>query len=609
MAEPAAATLATVALPDGSVAHSYDFLCLALNSTTRIQLVAVAYIESRLLVGVPQSVWHRRIASKRVLPALTKPSLVEVGCMEEQDRSVEIADQTVKLWMGFLNAELADLIVKVDDETQFTHSTRFRRLLPLRTWLGCRRCRALCFPIGDGRRGATINSSARRIWISSVGISDGSIGAFGRVVGFEVGQCNWCHAGASATTSSASAICPQTKTSGEGGPTCEFSGIGSERGSSSVGSRCGSEESGRDATAHDGTSDKRETFKGASGFESESQCCFLENRSGQCVVGDGQRDRTRRFKPRRIWRGNTWWDFAFCQRGCCTASPNRSSSKVECALDGISASGVNEAGSIGSGKKTAAARRALRLALAENPEEIVSLIERLMMEDLSSQTVTPGQPLPTLCAKAWVEHRSRIGHSKSSSYTAWTVAAALDSLRAGNIQGCRARLNLMLLMLDQTACDRGSWTLSSELSLEQPPPMSVLQTHAPPSVQDGEMPFSRLLDPRWAEVAMAHVRDTEEYLVRRNKLGRKDGHPEAEPTPKPKPKPKGKAAASSSAAVAEAWTQIFRQVLFLSCQPCFEMWSLKTRLVSRPVLELAARFSSWQLDSLTKKPGWQLSFC
>lgn len=224
-------------------------------------------------------------------------------------------------------------------------------------------------------------------------------------------------------------------------------------------------------------------------------------------------------------------------------------SKVEIALDGVSASGVTDAGTIGSGKKTAAARRALRSALQDNPEEIVGLIEKLMLEDLSNQTITPGQPAPVLCAKAWVEHRSRIGHWKSSAYTSWTVASALDALRAGNIQGCRARLNLMLLiMLDQTACDRGSWTLSSELSLEQPPPMSVLQTHNPPSIQDGELPFSKLLDPRWAEVAMSHVKDTEDYIARRSKLGRKDGGADQEPIPKPKPKPKVKGGAAQAAA-------------------------------------------------------------
>ena len=62
--------------------------------------------------------------------------------------------------------------------------------------------------------------------------------------------------------------------------------------------------------------------------------------------------------------------------------------KVEAALDAVGgASSTVEGVSIGSGKRAAAARRALRQALQESPEEISSLIERLMLEDMLSRTV------------------------------------------------------------------------------------------------------------------------------------------------------------------------------------------------------------------------------
>jgi hypothetical protein len=98
-------------------------------------------------------------------------------------------------------------------------------------------------------------------------------------------------------------------------------------------------------------------------------------------------------------------------------------------------------------------------------------------------------------------------------------------------------------MIDQTACDRGSWTLAAELALEQGPPLSVLAQHQPPAVGDGEQPFSRLLDPRWAEVALAHLRETDDYLTRRTKLGKKDAAEASEP--KAKAKSKGKATSST----------------------------------------------------------------
>ena len=129
--------------------------------------------------------------------------------------------------------------------------------------------------------------------------------------------------------------------------------------------------------------------------------------------------------------------------------------KVEAALEGISSSGVTD-GSLGTGKKAAAARRALRSALQESPDEIYGLLEKLMLEDLSHQTITPGQPGPALCARAWLEHRSRVGAYKTSAYAAWSAAGILDSLISGNVAAARARAGLLILMLDQAAADRGS---------------------------------------------------------------------------------------------------------------------------------------------------------
>lgn len=49
--------------------------------------------------------------------------------------------------------------------------------------------------------------------------------------------------------------------------------------------------------------------------------------------------------------------------------------------------------------------------------------------------------------------------------------------------------------------------LAAELGLEAGPPMSVLEQHKLPSVASGESPYSHILDPRWAEVSLSHLRD------------------------------------------------------------------------------------------------------
>ena len=230
------------------------------------------------------------------------------------------------------------------------------------------------------------------------------------------------------------------------------------------------------------------------------------------------------------------------------------SSKVELALENLGSSSTADSSSGGSLKRASAARRALRQALQDAPEEISGVVERLLVEDLTSQTQAHGMPASVFNARAWVEHRSRIGSTyKTSAYAAWGVAGILDSLVNGKIARARSQAGLLLLQLDQVAIDRGSWSLAAELSLEIGPPLASLANHSLPNVADGESPFSRLLDPRWSEVMLSHLRDAEDYVVKRKALGRKvnadDSH-QSESHPKSKAKPKGRAKASAEAAEA-----------------------------------------------------------
>ena len=223
------------------------------------------------------------------------------------------------------------------------------------------------------------------------------------------------------------------------------------------------------------------------------------------------------------------------------------SSKLDAALDNASLGG-SDATSLGSGKKSAAARRALRNAFQDHPEEIYAMVEKLMFEDLNSQTLAPGQQPRGLSARAWIEFRSKINAYKACAHSAWALGGVLDSLIAGNVAQARARAALGLLQIDQACIDRGSWVLAGELNLEIGPPLTAMSQHTVPDVQQGDSPFSKLLDSRWAEVSLGHLRDQEEYLTRRRNIGegqsqKADGTEEASPSvprrrAKPAPKPK-----------------------------------------------------------------------
>ncbi|CAE7401454.1 unnamed protein product [Symbiodinium natans] len=209
-------------------------------------------------------------------------------------------------------------------------------------------------------------------------------------------------------------------------------------------------------------------------------------------------------------------------------------SKLDQALDGVASVGAASDGGGLSSRKNAVARRALRLALKESPEEIFHVVEKLMLEDVLSTTVPPGMPAPLLSARGWLEHRSRLTNYQAAVRNAWGIAGIHDCLIQGKVQEARARASLMLVQADQ-------------ISLEQSPPFHSFASHAGPEV--GEQVVSRLLDPRWTEIFLHHLQDTETYVERRRKLqkGKAQAHedPASETGPKPKSKAKAKAAADA----------------------------------------------------------------
>ena len=194
-------------------------------------------------------------------------------------------------------------------------------------------------------------------------------------------------------------------------------------------------------------------------------------------------------------------------------------SKLDQALDAVgttTADGLQ----LGSGKKSASARRLLRTTFAENPAEISQVVERLMYEDLQSQTLGPGLQPTGLNARAWVEFRSKIGAYRSTAHSAWSMAGVLDSLIAGNVAKARCIAGLHLLQIDQASIDHGNWSFAAELSLEQLPPFAALSQHVAPSIQHGEQPFSRLLDSRWSEVMLGFLKDQDDFVTRRKAIAK-----------------------------------------------------------------------------------------
>lgn len=81
-----------------------------------LQLIQIGEFEGKLLVAVPEAVWHRT-TSRRVLPstALTKPTLVEVTAAQAGNLEEPLPDEEIKVWIGFLKPAFYDHLEIVDE--------------------------------------------------------------------------------------------------------------------------------------------------------------------------------------------------------------------------------------------------------------------------------------------------------------------------------------------------------------------------------------------------------------------------------------------------------------------------------------------------------------
>ena len=197
--------------------------------------------------------------------------------------------------------------------------------------------------------------------------------------------------------------------------------------------------------------------------------------------------------------------------------------------------------SVSYSRSRAAALRTLQRTLKVNPKLLYESLEQRLCEDWEDAGVVPGIAAGSVTARGWMEHRSRIQAYPASIRAGWALAGVWDCLRQNRVEEARARTGLALAALDQQACDRGSYLLAAEVSLEAPPPYSSFTSHQAPDAWD--VPHSKLLDSRWVELMMHRLKDLSEYQERRLKLSgtrRQEENVEKDPKPKAAPKIKGK---------------------------------------------------------------------
>ena len=151
-------------------------------------------------------------------------------------------------------------------------------------------------------------------------------------------------------------------------------------------------------------------------------------------------------------------------------------------------------------------------SLHDDPSHFSSWVDHALADAFPSR---PAGSAPTM--REYVEHRSRFTSThRPSMLTAWSVAGARDCLRNGDSEQALARLDVLMVSLEQIAIDNGSLLMATELLWEPEPP--TIAFNASSAETAWRKPCSGLCAPEWAEVAFARLRDLDDWALRKQRL-------------------------------------------------------------------------------------------
>eukprot|EP00435_Cladocopium_sp_Y103_P045962 s453_g13.t1 len=542
-----------VAQEDGTADHFYRVGRLTLAQTGLVTaVIAVADIDGKLLVAVPEPVWNKTVA-KRLLPqrALSKPLLCAVAACPSDKREVLGFDTVdIKAWFGLLHPMLeGDVNYVGEEEIQFGFNPEGEELLfPYGPALmevaqahfsfatadeGMPREVPVCPPVSEER--------FQKLELAMEGVQQGLQQLLGERVG-------------SKAKSLAKPLPPPSSNKAKKPPSERLQkatelvrGLEPEVVQSALAAGIPMAHLQEMGAILQGKPRRIEELPRAKGPVRKRQGPLSESEDEEEVdPGEGELPLDESGAPGGGSAQRTM-EQAIVQLTAIAsqlAGP-KDKHKIESLLDGGNGGvGGSESSTGGSGRKNAAAMRALQKCLVEDPKYLYKIMEANLQSDFLSRPVQPGEPLASgTTVRGWLASRSRIQLYHNHVRWAWQTAGIWDCLISNRIDEARARCALLIAAADQASIDGGNWVVSNVALLEAPPPYQSFAPHQAPSPL--ELQHSVLYDQRWAETFLGHLKDVDSFVDAKKKLGsgkgaQKDASESSGGPPKAKPKAKAK---------------------------------------------------------------------
>lgn len=545
---------------DGSADHFYRIGRFALpESGVLTAVIAVAEIEGRLLVALPEAVWHRTIA-RRLLPqrALTKGLLCSVAACGSDSRDLAGFDSIdIKVWFGYLHPAHEEEIDYVSQEEIGFHFTPEGEDLMLPYGPALLEVAQAHFAFTTADEGlptgvpqtpspaaGVTEERFQKLELALEGISR----SLQQIVGAKTGASPKTLArplppppvgrGPNMTTGTAAQPSSRVEVEGlapEVVQSALAAGIPMEH-LKEMGAVLRSKPKRLDEMPRHKPPAKVRRGPLSESEDAEEELEMEGGADGLDACGDpGAGGKAQSEMERAIVK--------LTSIASKLAGP-QGKHKIDSLLDGGGgAVGSGESSTSTGSRKNAAAMRALQKVLVEDPKYLYRIMEANVQSDFLARPVQPGEPMtPGTTIRGWLSSRSRIQLYHNHVRWSWQVAGIWDCLIAGRHEEARARCGLLVAAADQASIDGGNWIVSNVALLESPPPYQNFSHHQAPSAL--ELQHSVIYDPRWAETFLGHLKEVDSFVDAKRKLSSGKGASKESTeggTLQPRAKPKAKA--------------------------------------------------------------------
>ena len=127
---------------------------------------------------------------------------------------------------------------------------------------------------------------------------------------------------------------------------------------------------------------------------------------------------------------------------------------------------------------------------------------------------------------SYLERYGGYKNAKESGLVLWIAAHAMDCAAAGDFEGTKEYLSLLVTSVEQSALD-GNWSLAWTLALLDDPPAMLFADRMQPVVAHGR-PFAPLIPPQWASTALAYLKEIDILVTRKTEVRAPKAAPQRE---------------------------------------------------------------------------------